>query len=124
MTARAALAAAMALSACGSPVAAPVVPAIADCPAERAVVARPADLARLASCATLGGLTVRSGAALDLSALRALTAITGDLVIGPTVAIEDVELPALQTVGGAIHVVGNGLLRRLALPRLERAGRI
>jgi hypothetical protein len=118
---RAALAVAVALPACGAPVAAP---AVADCPAERVVVARPADLARLASCATLGGLIVRSGAALDLSALRALTAITGDLVIGPTVAVEDVELPALRTVGGAIHVVGNGLLRRLSLPRLERAGRI
>jgi hypothetical protein len=118
---RAALALAVPLWACGAPVAAPVAP---GCPADRAVVARPADLARLASCATLRGLTVRSGAALDLSALRALTAITGDLVIGPTVAVEDVDLPALRTVGGAIRVVGNGVLRRLHLPRLEQAGGI
>lgn len=117
----AALALVVPLWACGAPVAAPVV---ADCPADRVVVARPADLARLASCATLRGLTVRTGAALDLSALRALTAITGDLVIGPTVAVEDVELPALRTVGGTIWVVGNGLLRQLRLPRLERAGGI
>jgi hypothetical protein len=121
MTARGVLAAVAVLSACGAPVAAP---AVADCAAERAVVARPADLARLVRCATLGGLTVRSGAALDLSALHALTAITGDLVIGPTVAVEDVELPALRTVGGAIRVVANGVLQRLSLPRLERAGRI
>lgn len=122
---RAALAVAVALSACGAPVAVPTAaPAVADCAAERVVVARPADLARLASCATLGGLTLRSGAALDLSALRALTAITGDLVIGPTIAVEDVELPALRTVGGAIHVVGNGLLQRLSLSRLERGGGI
>jgi hypothetical protein len=119
---RAALALAVPLWACGAPVAAPVAP---GCPADRAVVvARPADLARLASCATLRGLTVRSGAALDLSVLRALTAITGDLVIGPTVAVEDVDLPALRTVGGAIRVVGNGVLRRLHLPRLEQAGGI
>ncbi len=123
MTARrtAALALAVPLWACGAPVAAPVVP---DCPADRVVVARPADVARLARCATLRGLTVRSGAALDLSALRALTAITGDLVIGPTVAVEDVDLPALRTVGGAIRVVGNGLLQRLRLPSLERAGTV
>jgi hypothetical protein len=118
----AALALAVPLGACGAPVAAPAVP---DCPADRAVVvAGPADLARLASCATLGGLTVRTGAALDVSQLRALTAITGDLVIGPTVAIEDVHLGPLRTVGGAIRVVGNGLLRGLYLPRLERAGGI
>jgi hypothetical protein len=119
---RAALALVVPLWACGAPVAAPVAP---GCPADRAVVvARPADLARLASCATLRGLTVRSGAALDLSVLRALTAITGDLVIGPTVAVEDVDLPALRTVGGAIRVVGNGLLRRVRLPVLEQAGQI
>jgi hypothetical protein len=101
------------------------VPAAPDCPTDRAVVvARQADLARLASCATLPGLTVRSGAALDLSALRALTAITGDLGIGPTVAVEDVDLPALRTVGGAIRVVGNGVLRRLHLPVLEQAGAV
>jgi hypothetical protein len=118
---RAAFTLAVPLCACGAPVAAPVV---ASCPADRVVVARPADLARVASCATLRGLTVRSGAALDVSALRALTTITGDLVIGPTIAVEDIELPALRTVGGAIRVVGNGLLRQLRLPRLERAGAV
>ena len=62
------------------------------CPEGGALVASRSDLARLASCATLRGLTVRSGAALDVSVLHALTTITGDLVIGPTVAIEDVRL--------------------------------
>jgi hypothetical protein len=118
---RAAIVVSAALS-CGAPVAAPVVP---DCPADRGVVlSRQTDVARLAGCSTLHGLTVRTAASLDLSALRALTTITGDLVIGPTVAIEDIALPALRTVGGAIHVVGNGLLQRLRLPRLERAGQI
>jgi hypothetical protein len=87
-------------------------------------VASRGDLVRLAGCATLRGLTVRSGAALDVSALRALTTITGDLVIGPTVAIEDVHLGELRAVGGAIRVVGNGLLRRLHLPKLEQVGAV
>jgi hypothetical protein len=110
------------LTGCGAAPAAPASPAAPDCSDGVMRVASRGDLVRLASCATLGGLTVRSAAALDVSALRALTAITGDLVIGPTVAVEDVELPALRTVGGAIRVVGNGLLRQLRLPRLERAG--
>src|SRR4051794_34551646 len=77
------------------------------CPAGAALVASRGDLARLASCATLRGLTVRSGAELDVSELRALTAITGDLVIGPTVAIEDVQFAGLRSVSGAIRVAGN-----------------
>jgi hypothetical protein len=109
------------LTGCG---AAPASPAAPDCPGGVMRVASRGDLVRLASCATLRGLTVRSGAALDVSALRALAAITGDLVIGPTLAVEDAELPALRTVGGAIRVVGNGLLRQLRLPRLERAGNV
>jgi hypothetical protein len=111
----------VALAACGAPPARPVAPV---CPGAATLVASRGDLARLASCATLRGLTVRSGAALDVSELRALTAITGDLVIGPTVAIDDVHLDALRTVGGAVRVAGNGLLRGLYLPRLERAGAI
>jgi hypothetical protein len=116
---RAALALA-ASSACGVPAAVPVVP---DCPMDRVVlVVRQDDVARLAGCTSVRGLAVRTAAALDVSALRALAAITGDLVIGPTSAIEDVQLGELRTVGGAIRVVGNGLLRGLYLPRLERAG--
>jgi hypothetical protein len=117
----------LALAGCGgSPVSAasPTNEGAAGCPEGEAMVASRGDLARLVSCATLRGLTVRSGAALDVSALGALTTITGDLVIGPTVAIEDVQLRGLRSVGGAIRVVGNGLLRGLYLPRLERAGAI
>lgn len=109
------------LTGCG---AAPASPAAPGCPDGVMLVASRGDLVRLASCGTLRGLTVRSGAALDISALRALTTITGDLVIGPTVAVEAIELPALRTVGGAVRVVGNGLLQRIRLPRLERAGAV
>jgi len=109
------------LTGCGAAPASPVVP---GCPDGVMLIATRGDLVRLAGCGTLRGLTVRSGATLDVSALRALTTITGDLVIGPTVAIEDVHLGELRAVGGAIRVVGNGLLRRLHLPRLERAGAV
>jgi hypothetical protein len=119
--ARATWAALVALAGCG---AAPASPAAPACPDDVTLVASRGDLARLASCGTLRGLTVRSAAALDVSALHALTAITGDLVIGPTVAVEDVELPALRTIGGAFRIVGNGLLRRLHLPQLEQVGAV
>jgi len=56
--------------------------------------------------------------------LRALVTITGDLVIGPTVGVQDVTLGELRVVEGAIRVVGNGLMQGVFLPRLERAGRI
>ena len=91
---------------------------------EVVVVASRADVVRRASCATLRGLIVRSGAPLDVSGLRALSEVTGDLVIGPTVAVTAVSLGALRTVAGAIRVVGNGQLRGLSLPQLERVGRI
>lgn len=91
--------------------------------ADRAVVASQADVARLASCQALGGLTIRTGAALDASRLR-VRSVAGDVLIGPTVGIEDISLGELREVGGAIRVVGNGLLRGLYLPALERAGRI
>jgi len=101
----------------------PASPAAASCPADHTVVlARRADVARVAGCTELRGVTVRTGGALDLSALRALTAISGDLVIGPTVGIEQVTLGALRRVDGAIRVASNGLLQGLYLPHLERAG--
>jgi hypothetical protein len=114
----------MALVALTGCAASPASRAAPGCPDGVTLVASRGDLARLASCATLRGLIVRSGAALDVSELHALTTITGDLVIGPTVAIEDVHLGELRAVGGAIRVVGNGLLQRLHLPRLEQVGQI
>lgn len=108
--------------ACGR---APAIPAAARCSADRAVVlASRGDVARIAGCTELRGVTVRTGGALDLSALRALTAISGDLVIGPTVGIEQVTLGALRRVDGTIRVASNGLLQGLYLPRLERTGEV
>jgi hypothetical protein len=108
--------------ACGGIAARP--PAQACSAGEVVVIASQADVARWSGCAMLGGMIVRTGAALDVSGLRALTAITGDLVIGPTVAVTAISLGALRTVGGAVRVVGNGQLQGLSLPQLERVGRI
>gem|GEM_PF-1599639 len=116
-----ALLASLALAGCTP---APRAPAPAACPGDTVVIASQADVTRLARCTTLHGVTIRSGGALDTSALRALTTITGDLVIGPTIGVEDVTLGELRVVEGAVHVVGNGLLQGLFLPRLERAGRL
>jgi hypothetical protein len=102
----------------------PAAPPPARCPAGAVVIASQGDVVRLASCTTLHGVAIRSGGALDASGLRALTTIAGDLVIGPTVGVEDVTLGALRTVTGEVHVVGNGLLQGLFLPKLERAGRL
>ena len=56
--------------------------------------------------------------------LRELEEISGDLVIGPTVGVEEVSLNGLTRIGGAIRVANNPSLRGLFLPRLEEAGRI
>jgi hypothetical protein len=117
--------AACALGACGATPASAPAPGSPTCPIDRTVVlASQADLARFATCTTARAVTIRSGARLDTSALRALTTITGDLTIGPTVGVEDITLGELRVVEGAIHVVGNSLMQGLFLPRLERAGRI
>lgn len=116
--------AACALVACGTRPPSPP-PASPSCPTDRSVVlASQTDVARFATCTTARAVTIRSGGKLDTSALRALATITGDLVIGPTVAVEDVTLGELRVIGGTLRVVGNGVLQGLFLPRLERAGQI
>jgi hypothetical protein len=125
MIASAVTAAACVWTGCAPAASAPAAPAAPACAATEAVViASQADVTRLASCTTLHSLTIRTGAALDLAKLRALTTLTGDLVIGPTVAVEDVTLGSLRAIDGAIRVAGNGLLQGVFLPKLERAGAI
>lgn len=84
----------------------------------------PADVAAFASCTRASAVVVRTGAALDLSRLRQLETITGDLVIGPTVGIETLDLAGLRAVGGTVRIADNALLAGVFLPLLERAGRI
>lgn len=118
---------AIAVVACGAPArpAAPASPTAPSCPADRTVVlASRADVARVADCATLAGVVIRSGAALDVSGLHALATIRGDLIIGPTVGIAEVSFRELRVVEGALRVHDNGLLQGLFFPRLERAAAI
>jgi hypothetical protein len=77
-----------------------------------------------AGCRVAEGLVVRTGASIDLGPLRELEEIRGDLVVGPTVGIEELELNRVRTIGGAVRVSKNSSLRGLFLPRLETAGRI
>lgn len=94
------------------------------CPAGAVTLAGPEHVAGLAGCSRAGAVTIRTGGALELAPLGTLEAIDGDLAIGPSVGLAGAELAGLREVGGTIRVVGNGDLRALRLPQLERAGRI
>jgi hypothetical protein len=82
------------------------------------------DVMAFGGCKEASGVTIRTGATIDLTPLRELETIAGDLVIGPTVGIDEVALNGLVHVGGAVRVVDNPSLHGLFLPRLEGAGRI
>lgn len=95
------------------------------CPTDRTVViSSQEDVERFAACTTASSLTIRTGATITLAPLRELVSITGDLSVGPTVGMEELALAELREVGGTIHVMSNGSMRGVFLPRLERAGRI
>jgi hypothetical protein len=95
------------------------------CPSDRTVVlGSQEDVSSFAGCTHASGVTIRTGATIDLGPLRELQDISGDLVVGPTVGVEEVALNGLMHVGGAIRVAQNPSLRGLFLPRLEQAGRI
>ena len=97
----------------------------ARCPRDRTVVLGTQDeVAAFAGCKRASGVTIRTGATIDLAPLDQLAEIGGDLVIGPTVGFEEVAFHGLARVGGAIHVADNGSTRGLFLPRLADAGRI
>ncbi|HSR95767.1 MAG TPA: hypothetical protein VLM79_01800 [Kofleriaceae bacterium] len=115
------LAVVLAFAGCGGR---PSTSAAPSCPTRGPVVlASQADIRQVAPCTALPGVWIRSGAALDTSALRAQT-IAGDLMIGPTVGTAEVAFGELRTIEGAVRVSSNGLLQGLFLRKLERAGRI
>jgi hypothetical protein len=82
------------------------------------------DVTRVAGCPRAGGVTIRTGATIDVSPLHDLEEIDGDLAIGPTVGVDSVAFNGLLRVGGTIRIVSNGSLRGVFLPRLEHAGRV
>ncbi|MBK7073965.1 MAG: hypothetical protein IPH44_16850 [Myxococcales bacterium] len=97
-------------------------PAPAACPTAPVVAASAEQLAALRGCARLPALTIRSAAPIDLSALTGLEAVDGDLVIGPTLALSSVGLPALRQVGGRFAVVANGAATGVFAPALTAVG--
>jgi hypothetical protein len=87
------------------------------------VLAGRGDVARTARCETAGRVAIRTGAPLDVSTMR-LREVSGDLVIGPSVGVDEIRLPELREIHGALRVVGNGDLHGLYLPALVRVARI
>jgi hypothetical protein len=96
----------------------------ASCPKDRPVeIGLQEEVKKLAGCTQLPGVVVRTGATIDLSPLKELEEITGDLAIGPTVGLDEAAFNGLLHVGGTIRVANNGSMRGLFFPRIERVGR-
>jgi hypothetical protein len=97
----------------------------ASCPLDRTIVlASQDDVLHFAGCQRARGVEIRTGSTIDLAPLAHLDDIAGDLVIGPTVGLEEAGLNGLERVGGAIRVSDNAALHGLYLPRLLEVGRV
>jgi hypothetical protein len=108
------------LAACG----APQQPGEPQCnPDAKIVLGGQDDVDAARGCLTIESLTIRTGAALDLAPLKKLHVVLGDLVVGPSVALEDLQLPQLYSAG-TITITGNGDLHGVILPKLASAGAI
>lgn len=95
------------------------------CPRDRVVsLGLQEEVGKVAGCSHLSGIEIRTGATVDVTPLRELEEISGDLSIGPTVGVDSISFNGLLRVGGTIRVVSNSSLRGLFLPRLESVGRI
>lgn len=95
------------------------------CPKDRVVrLGLQEEVGTVAGCSRLSGIEIRTGATVDVTPLRELEEISGDLSIGPTVGVDTIAFNGLLRVGGTIRVVSNSSLRGLFLPRLESVGRI
>jgi hypothetical protein len=91
------------------------------CPSGVVHVSSAEDVAALVGCTRLAGLTVRTGAAVSLTGLAQLAEIEGDLVVGPTLSVDAVDLPQLERVGGSVRIAGNSQLVGVFLPELTAA---
>ncbi len=95
------------------------------CPKDRVVhLGLQEEVGQVSGCSQLSGVEIRTGATVDVTPLRELEEISGDLSIGPTVGVDSIAFNGLLRVGGTIRVVSNSSLRGLFLPRLESVGRI
>jgi hypothetical protein len=92
------------------------------CPTDRPVIlAGQDDIVAFAGCTSAASVTIRTGMALDLAPLASLTTIRGDLVIGPSVGLEEVKLTNLATVGGEIRIASNSFATGAFFPALVHA---
>jgi hypothetical protein len=97
----------------------PVEPELRCLDREQVVITDDADIAALAGCIQLPRVLIRTAAPVDLSKLTALVAIEGDLVIGPTLGLTTITIPALQHVSGTVRISANGDLTGVFLPALR-----
>lgn len=86
-----------------------------------AVIGDEAELTEVAMCSSVGDLVIRTGAHIDLTRWTELDHVTGAISIGPTSAIEQLVIPNLRAIDGAVRISANLSLREIALPALERA---
>jgi len=108
------------LAACSGPQARPE-PA---CNADADIVLRGQDdVWNAKGCLTIQSLTIRSGHELDLTPLKKLHVVLGDVRVGPTVGFIDLSLPELHSVG-SLQVIGNGNLHGVMFPKLVTAQEI
>lgn len=114
--------AALALLACGCRGAVPRPP----CPAGDVVIAAQDQVAALAPCTAIHGtLQIRSGAPLDLRPLAGLGAIDGDLRIGPTLGLGDLDgFGGLRAIGGTLRIAANAEATGAWFPVLASVGRL
>jgi hypothetical protein len=96
----------------------------ASCPKGVVQLGLQEEVAKFAGCTKAAGVTIRTGATIDVTPLHELEEITGDLAVGPTIGVDTIALNGLLRVDGTIRIVSNGSLRGLFLPRLEHVGRI
>lgn len=95
------------------------VPVAQDCTRTR--IADQRDVARLAGCTRVASLTVRTAETLDWTPLAQLAEIDGDLAIGPSLGLEEVQL-SVREVRGQITIASNQLMQHVFLRELVHAG--
>src|SRR6185437_10160777 len=99
--------------------------ATANCPQDQTItITTQDDVARFATCKRARNVVIRTGAAIDLAPLAHLQEIRGDLIVGPTVGLEEVGLNGLERIGGAVRVTDNAGMHGFYLPRLLDVGRV
>src|SRR5215470_14108381 len=78
------------------------------CPPDRTVeIGLQEDVVKLVGCEQVAGVTIRTGATIDVAPLRELEEITGNLSVGPTVGVDELSFNGHRHVGGTIRIANN-----------------